>query len=361
MGRVRSTNHSRLSVDDWIQAGFAILAAEGIKALKIDRLCRHLAVTKGSFYWHFTDIAAYRAALVQAWGELRDEERRQFGELTALPPRERLLQMMSSLVSPQHWTLERAMREWARTDDAAAASVRAADQRVLAAVRQDLPGLRVRRRGRRGAGQRHIRRWRRLPAPRGRPARPSCHRRPRTLPRHHAQGLTARQTPLHTKRYGTGRAMPAVSAAASTITPEFVARLAERAQDAERLRQLAPATIDDLLASGLHRATRARPLRRQAGRPFRRSSIPSAAWRTDAPPARGRSASTRCTTGCWRCSTSSRRRGGLCDASVPRARSAGADGPGRPHGRRRPADRPVVVGHRGDARQLDHRRRAVRT
>ena len=44
--------------------------------------------------------------------------------------------------------------------------------------------------------------------------------------------------------------MPAVSAAASTITPEFVARLAERAQDAERLRQLAPATIDDLRASG---------------------------------------------------------------------------------------------------------------
>ena len=69
MGRVRSTNHSRLSVDDWIQAGFAILTAEGIKALKIDRLCRHLAVTKGSFYWHFTDIAAYRAALVQASGE----------------------------------------------------------------------------------------------------------------------------------------------------------------------------------------------------------------------------------------------------------------------------------------------------
>jgi len=28
------------------------------------------------------------------------------------------------------------MREWARTDDAAAASVRAADHRVLAAVRQ---------------------------------------------------------------------------------------------------------------------------------------------------------------------------------------------------------------------------------
>jgi AcrR family transcriptional regulator len=107
-----------------------------MKALKIDRLCRRLEVTKGSFYWHFTDIAAYRGALVQAWGELRDDDRRHFGELAALAPRERLAEMMSSLVSTRHWTLERAMREWARTDDGAAASVRAADRRVLAAVRQ---------------------------------------------------------------------------------------------------------------------------------------------------------------------------------------------------------------------------------
>ncbi len=68
-----ATTTSRLSVDDWVQAGFAILAEEGIKALKIDRLCGRLAVTKGSFYWHFTDIAGYRAALIDAWGELRDE------------------------------------------------------------------------------------------------------------------------------------------------------------------------------------------------------------------------------------------------------------------------------------------------
>jgi len=136
MGRAQTDTSSRLSVDDWIQAGFAILAEEGIKALKIDRLCRRLGVTKGSFYWHFTDIARYRATLVEAWGELRDDDRRNFGDLAALPPRERLSKMMSSLVSPHHWTLERAMREWARTDEDAAASVRAADQRVLAAVRQ---------------------------------------------------------------------------------------------------------------------------------------------------------------------------------------------------------------------------------
>ena len=136
MAKARATASSRLTVDDWIQAGYAILAEEGIKALKIDRLCSRLGVTKGSFYWHFSDMPGYRGALIEAWGELRDDDRRHFGSLAGVPPRERLSQMMTSLVSARHWTLERAMREWARTDDAVARSVRAADQRVLEAVRQ---------------------------------------------------------------------------------------------------------------------------------------------------------------------------------------------------------------------------------
>ena len=151
------TTTSRLTADDWVQAGFAILAEEGIKALKIDRLCGRLAVTKGSFYWHFTDIAGYRAALIDAWGELRDEDRRHFGEMARMPPRERLSQMMSSLLGTRRWTLERAMREWARTDEAVAASVRAADQRILDAVRRAFSGPRVRYRGRRTTCQRDVR------------------------------------------------------------------------------------------------------------------------------------------------------------------------------------------------------------
>jgi AcrR family transcriptional regulator len=127
---------SRLTVDDWVQAGFAILAEDGITALKIDRLCSRLAVTKGSFYWHFTDIAGYRATLIDTWSELRDDDRRHFAGMADIPPRERLSQMMSSLLNARHWTLERAMREWARTDESVAAGVRSADQRVLDAVRQ---------------------------------------------------------------------------------------------------------------------------------------------------------------------------------------------------------------------------------
>lgn len=131
-----ASSSNRLSVDDWLQAGYAVLATEGIKALKIDRLCARLGVTKGSFYWHFTGMPSYRTALIQGWGELRDQDRRSLEEIGSLSPRDRLRQMMAALVSPRHWTLERAMREWARTDEAVAESVRAADRRVLAAVRQ---------------------------------------------------------------------------------------------------------------------------------------------------------------------------------------------------------------------------------
>ncbi|MDR3663594.1 MAG: TetR/AcrR family transcriptional regulator [Mycobacterium sp.] len=127
---------SRLSIDDWLTAGYAILAEDGIKALKIDRLCARLNVTKGSFYWHFESMAGYRSALIRGWGELRDADRSQIEALGSLPPRDRLSQMMGSLVSPRQWTLERAMREWARSDEAVAESVRAADRRIQAAVRQ---------------------------------------------------------------------------------------------------------------------------------------------------------------------------------------------------------------------------------
>jgi AcrR family transcriptional regulator len=100
MGVSESTS-SRLSVGDWVQAGFGIVAEEGLKALTIDRLCRRLGVTKGSFYWHFSDMKAYRTALIDAWAALRDEDRGHFDGLGALPPRARLAAMMAALIGPR--------------------------------------------------------------------------------------------------------------------------------------------------------------------------------------------------------------------------------------------------------------------
>jgi AcrR family transcriptional regulator len=126
----------RLTAEDWIQAGFAVLAEHGPNALRVDAVCERLNVTKGSFYWHFTDMPAYRSALVTAWGSLHDRDRRHFETMPDVDPRDRLKVMIQTWVAPQHWKLERAMRAWALTDDAVLASVQQSDGRVLRAIRQ---------------------------------------------------------------------------------------------------------------------------------------------------------------------------------------------------------------------------------
>lgn len=49
--------------------GYTVLAEEGVRALKVERLCQQAGVTRGSFYWHFEDIDNYRAALVESWNK----------------------------------------------------------------------------------------------------------------------------------------------------------------------------------------------------------------------------------------------------------------------------------------------------
>ncbi|CAM4089163.1 Bacterial regulatory proteins, tetR family [Mycobacterium basiliense] len=132
----RRSGNGRLTVDDWVQAGFEILAAEGLTALKLDQLCARLGVTKGSFYWHFEDMEGYRRTLVTSWAQLHDSDRQQVDRMRELPPQQRLAAMMALLVRPRLYKLERAMREWARSDESVEAAVMKADRQMLKATRQ---------------------------------------------------------------------------------------------------------------------------------------------------------------------------------------------------------------------------------
>src|SRR5215207_10520044 len=63
-----------LRKSDWVQAGLAAVADDGPNGLRIDRLCRRLGVSKGSFHHHFagsgdfkkTVLAAYETLVVEA-------------------------------------------------------------------------------------------------------------------------------------------------------------------------------------------------------------------------------------------------------------------------------------------------------
>jgi AcrR family transcriptional regulator len=63
----------RTSRGDWLLAGLLLLRDGGGEALTIERLCRSLGRTKGSFYHHFGDISAYHEALLEHWATLHTE------------------------------------------------------------------------------------------------------------------------------------------------------------------------------------------------------------------------------------------------------------------------------------------------
>jgi AcrR family transcriptional regulator len=73
----------QLSAKDWLDAGLKALAASGFTALKAEPLARALKVSRGSFYWHFADLAAYHAALLGHWREVAAE--RIIADLESVP------------------------------------------------------------------------------------------------------------------------------------------------------------------------------------------------------------------------------------------------------------------------------------
>lgn len=57
----------RLSKEAWLAAGFRALSQKGPASLRINHLTSELKVTKGSFYWHFEDLKAYKDEMLQLW------------------------------------------------------------------------------------------------------------------------------------------------------------------------------------------------------------------------------------------------------------------------------------------------------
>lgn len=56
-----------LSADDWAAAALDAMASGGLESVAIEPLARQLGVTKGSFYWHFTNRDALIEAALARW------------------------------------------------------------------------------------------------------------------------------------------------------------------------------------------------------------------------------------------------------------------------------------------------------
>ena len=62
-----SNEASRLTRDDWLDEAFKAVVAGGFDNVKVLALAEKLKVTRGSFYWHFTDHADLIGSLLMCW------------------------------------------------------------------------------------------------------------------------------------------------------------------------------------------------------------------------------------------------------------------------------------------------------
>ena len=68
----RPTRHANTKVgkDDWTRAALEVIAVEGVGGVKVESLADRLGITKGSFYWHFTDRRDLIEGALELWYRL---------------------------------------------------------------------------------------------------------------------------------------------------------------------------------------------------------------------------------------------------------------------------------------------------
>ena len=130
-----------LSRADWIQHATKMLTENGYTALRAQPLAKSLGVSRGSFYWHFADIAALEAAVLRSWSRRStDIVIRRLGQ--EAPAIERLASLIHQAFESE-MGLERAIRSWAIASPAAHKAVSAVDRRRLDYIAQLLSEIGV--------------------------------------------------------------------------------------------------------------------------------------------------------------------------------------------------------------------------
>ena len=107
----------RGSKDIWLDAAYELLILEGIDAVKVMPLAKHLNLTRTGFYWFFKDISELHDAMVQRW------ERNNTDSLIARcnADASNICQALFNLVDCWHdpslfdAPLDLAIRHWARS------------------------------------------------------------------------------------------------------------------------------------------------------------------------------------------------------------------------------------------------------
>lgn len=134
LNRSGDTEDRNVGFDYWLDAARKAFIEGGVANVKVDRLARNLAVTRGGFYWHFKNREDLLNALIDDWEKRNTQPLVDAADLDGPPGGDRKFVAISRV-----WIEERcfsaaydaAVRDWARTSTKVARIVRRVDARRI--------------------------------------------------------------------------------------------------------------------------------------------------------------------------------------------------------------------------------------
>lgn len=135
----------RLARNDWLDHALTVLAAEGFTSLKADTLAKSLGVSRGSFYWHFEDLASFHEAVLDRWLEASVLTIVEKVEAEGTEPAERL-RLLVEIAASGDRRLEQAVRAWAFNDAKVSDVVATVDKQRLDYITELLWQMKVKKR-----------------------------------------------------------------------------------------------------------------------------------------------------------------------------------------------------------------------
>ena len=124
---------------DWVTAGLTELAKGGVDGVRVEVLAERLGVTKGGFYRRFKDRRALPNAMLETWRDGRVtaiERQAEAGGESGVERLRGIFKLYSERANTQGMAIELAIRQWARSDEAAALAVSNVDAARLKIVAQ---------------------------------------------------------------------------------------------------------------------------------------------------------------------------------------------------------------------------------
>lgn len=130
-----------LTAQAWIEAAFRALTIGGPQAIRAEAIARDLKVSKGSFYWHFKNVAALKSAMLSHWHDAATRD--VVADLIAGggTAADKLKQLIDITTSDRHdpyggVLAEAAIRDWARYNAGAAAVVKKVNKTRIGYLKQ---------------------------------------------------------------------------------------------------------------------------------------------------------------------------------------------------------------------------------